>query len=336
MNIAQIKVVSWTAAALLTIGLSGYVWTFVSGLEARRALPDPNVVRATLTGVEPVAAKNDGQIAYTEVKRLFYDLNWTGLVKAPPKVDTKGPEDLKPELVPVKELVRVLWVQVDLADPKGSAVFLKYRPKANVQNSPIGGFLVREGDALLAPHAHVRVDAITVGGVVFSFADANRAKETLLPEEYDAKASIVQVGPDGVVLPPPKTSIPRVGGVVFKPGKTTPLGRGRYVLGSEDLKLAEQNYTEILSQDVRLRQHRDPRTGRYDGIEIADVTPGSFAERHGAQAGDVVKSINGHAVSSTQEAINFVKMNKDKFSVWEVVIENKGKTRTVTYESPQD
>jgi hypothetical protein len=28
-----------------------------------------------------------------------------------------------------------------------------------------------------------------------------------------------------------------------------------------------------------------------------------------------------------------VKVNKDKYSTWEVVVENKGKQRTVTYES---
>ena len=49
--------------------------------------------------------------------------------------------------------------------------------------------------------------------------------------------------------------------------------------------------------------------------------------------GDVIKSINGQPVNSVQEAISFVKVNKDKYSTWEVVVENKGKQRTVTYES---
>jgi S1-C subfamily serine protease len=61
-----------------------------------------------------------------------------------------------------------------------------------------------------------------------------------------------------------------------------------------------------------------------------------MAERHGAQAGDVIKSINGHTVNSTQEAITYVKTNSNKYTTWEVVIENKGKTRTVTYQSPNN
>jgi hypothetical protein len=332
MNISQIKVISWAVAALLTLGLSAYVWSFVSTLEARRALPEADVVRKHLSAVEPVPVKNDGQVKYEDVRRLFHDLNWTGAIKVVAK-PVEGPQaPLVPEVVPVRDLVRILWVQVDLADAKGSSIFMKYKPKAQVDNKGVGGYLLRTGDALLAPHGGITVDSITTEGVRFAFADAAREKELLRPTEFDATAQIVQVGEDGIVMPT-KTGLP-VAHATFVPGKTTPLGRNRFQLGTEDLKLASDNYLDILSNDVRLGQHRDPKTGRYDGVEISDVKPGSFAERHGAQSGDVVKSINGHPVNSTQEAINFVKMNKDKYSTWEVVIENKGKTKTVVYESP--
>ncbi len=334
MDIGQIKAASWAAAALLTIGLAAYVWSFFSHLEAKRNPPDQAVVRATLTGVELVQVKNDGQVAYADVKRLFHDLNWTGAVKVKPKIDEAQPQDTTPKAVPVTELVRVLAVQVDLAERKGSVVFLRYRAKAAVLNPGIGGVLLHEGDTLAKPHDYARIDAITAQGVAFAFSDAAREPETLRPAEFDAKAEIVEVGPDGVVMPPRTSLIPRIDGAPFRPGKTTPLGRNRFVLGTDDMAQFEQNYSEILARDVRLSQHRVPKTGRYDGIEITEVAAGSLAGRNGAQSGDVVKSINGHAVNSTQEAINFVKMNKDKYSTWEVVIENKGKTRTVTYASP--
>ncbi len=334
MNIGQIKVVSWTAAALLTLGLGAYVWSFVSTLETRRALPDADVVRKQLSTVEAAPVKNDGQVKYEDVRRLFHDLNWTGAVQqvAQPVETTQTPRE--PEVVPVRDLVRVLWVQVDLGDKAGSSIFLKYKPKAQVENKGLGGFLLHEGDTLARPHEGTKIESITTEGVTFSFANADRPKETLFPAEFDARAQIVQVGPDGIAMPQTTSLIPRRVGKTIVPGKTTPLGSNRYMLGTEDLQLASDNYLDILSNDVRLNQHRDPRTGRYDGVEISDVSPGSFAERHGATKGDVVKSINGHAVNSTQEAINFVKMNKDKYTTWEVVIENKGKTRTVTYESP--
>lgn len=334
MNIGQIKAASWTAAALLTLGLGAYVWSFVSTLEDRRRSPDPDFVRKHLSTVEQAPVKNDGQVKYDDVRRLFSDLNWTGAVQVAVKPPDEAPVNQVPEVVPVRDLVRVLWVQVDLGDRAGSSVFLKYKSKAQVENKGIGGFLLREGDALARPHDGTKVESITAEGVTFSFADPARAKETLFPAEFDARAQIVQVGPDGIVMPQAGSIIPRRQGAAFVPGKTTPLGSNRFMLGTEDLKMASDNYLDILSNDVQLRQHRDPRTGRYDGVEISDVTPGSFAERHGATKGDVVKSVNGHPVNSTQEAINFVKMNKDKYSTWEVVIENKGKTRTVTYESP--
>ncbi len=335
MNIGQIKIISWAVAAILTLGLSAYVWSFVSTLEQRRALPEAEVVRKHLSGVEQVVVKNDGQVKYEDVRRLFHDLNWTGAIKVVARPVDATPTQLVPEVVPVRDLVRILWVQVDLADAKGSSIFMKYKPKAQIDNKGVGGYLLHPGDALQQPHGSITVDSITTDGVTFAFADAAREKETLLPTEFDANAQIVQVGPDGILIPP-KTGLPRREGAVFVPGKTTPLGRNRFQLGTEDLKIASDNYLDILSNDVRLGQHRDPKTGRYDGVEISDVKPGSFAERHGAQSGDVVKSINGHPVNSTQEAINFVKMNKDKYSTWEVVIENKGKTKTVTYQSPNN
>jgi len=332
MNIGQIKIVSWTAAALLTLGLGAYVWTFVSTLEARRAMPDPELVRKQLS-VEPAPVKNDGQIKYEEVRRLFHDLNWTGAIQVAATQVEQPPENLVPDVVPIRDLVRVQWVVVDVGDKAGSSVFLKYKPKAQVTNKGVGGFLLREGASLESPHGGTKIESITSEGVTFSFADSAREKETLFPAEFDARAQIVQVGPDGIAMPTNTGAIPR-STTTWLPGKTTQAGRDRFILGTEDLQMASDSYLDILSNDVQLRQHRDPRTGRYDGVEISDVTPGSFAERHGASKGDVVKSINGHAVNSTQEAINFVKMNKDKYSTWEVVIENKGKTRTVTYQSP--
>ena len=172
--------------------------------------------------------------------------------------------------------------------------------------------------------------------VVFAFDDEARDKESVSAAEFESNTAIVQVGPDGVVVSAPRVGIPRVEGQAFVPGRTTMLGANRFVLGSEDMTYLNDNYAEVLAREVRTAQHRDPRTGKYDGIEIKEVSPGSVAARHGAQSGDVIKSINGQPVNSVQEAISFVKVNKDKYSSWEVVVENKGKQRTVTYESPNN
>ena len=119
----------------------------------------------------------------------------------------------------------------------------------------------------------------------------------------------------------------------LRPGKTAEISTNRFRLGGDDVKEFGNRYQEILGREVETGRHQDPRTGKYDGIEIKGVQAGSIAERHGAQVGDVVKSINGHSVNSTQDAIHFVQVNQNQYTTWEVVIENHGKTRTVTYES---
>ena len=130
-------------------------------------------------------------------------------------------------------------------------------------------------------------------------------------------------------------AIPVLGSLQGPPLRTQRIGEDRYRVGLEDAEYIGENYAEILSQEVRVERHRDPRTGRYDGIEVKAVNPDSIAAQHGVQSGDVVKKINGHPVSSPQEAISFVKNNQHLYDKWEVEVWNKGQTRIVTYIPPK-
>lgn len=349
MNIGQVKVFSWITAALLTAGLGWYVLRFVGHLDVKRRGPDPAKVLAVLEGVPAVKEKASDIVLYDDVRRLYLPscerckndpkcphLNWTGKPPPPPPDTTVQPVDTTPKRTPVKDLVRILMVQVDLADGKQSGVFLKYKADAKVSAPGVaGGFLLHAGDRLAAPQDKIRVEAIRAEGVVFAFDDPDRPSETLAPSEYDLKAaSIVQVGPDGVRMPA-LGSIPKGNVAPFRPGKTTATGQNRYQLGTEDAAYIGENYATILSQDLRWDRHHDPKTGKYDGIEIKSVTPGSIAEQHGAHEGDIIKSINGQPVTSVQEAINFAKMHANEYTTWEVVVESNGKLKTITYHSPQ-
>lgn len=324
MNLAQIKVLTWAACGLVGGGVAWYAWTSKQALEARAAV-DPQGARRLLESVEAPKVKQADVVPYQELQKLLANANLTGKVVVEAKPVDSG-QPAKPSAVPVKDLVRILYLQVDLAHPELSTAFI-------VDKKTREGSLLKTGDHLASPNQHVRIHLIEAQQVVFAFDDEAREKETLSAAEFDSTTTIVQVGPDGVVVSAPRTNIPRLDGPVFAPGKTTMLGTNRFVLGTEDMQYMNENYAEVMAREVRTAQHRDPRTGKYDGIEIKEVAPGSLAARHGAKEGDVVKSINGHPVNSVQEAISFVKVNKDKYSVWEVVIENKGKQRTVTYES---
>jgi hypothetical protein len=348
MNIGQIKILSWLGAVLLTSFLAFYVWTFVRGLEQIRRPPDAEKIRAALEESEPVKAKAQDLVAYADVTRLFllnckdckgnpncHHMNWTGKV-APPPVVEGDPDKPKPVLViPVKDLVRVLMVRVDMSDPKESIVFLKYTPKSGLKNTGTPpGYSLREGDKLSPPHDKIRVESIDAAGVTFAFDEAGREKETLVPAEFELKSGIAEVGPNGVVLPPLGSTIKRGQTVTFNPPHTVAIGKDKYILGREDMQYINENYAQVINQ-VRWERHQDPHTGKYDGIELKEVVPGSLAAQHGAQEGDVIKSINGHPVTSVQEAITFAKNNSGKYTTWEIVVDSHGQTKTITYHSPQ-
>lgn len=350
MNITQAKILSWLTALLLAAGLSAYVVLFLGKVKTINVLPDPARVQAVLDESKPVETKSEDIVAYDVVRRLFHPscekcptdkncrhLNWTGAVKAAPAPVNTTDSLVKPvaPAIAVKELIRILMVKVDMAEPKDSNVFLKYRPKSGVTNSGNPpGFLMRQGDHLLAPHDKIRIESITADGVLFAFEESDRESELLGADELDVGAAIVQVGPDGVIMPKSRNPIPQGTAPAFNPEHTTQLGANHFVLGTNDMDYFNENYAEVLVQDVRTTRHQDPRTGKYDGIEIKQVAAGSIAERHGAQEGDVIKSINGFPVTSVQEAITFAKNHASEYTIWKIVVENKGKSRTVVYETP--
>src|SRR6185369_16865428 len=151
--------------------------------------------------------------------------NWTGKPPPPPAETTAVPVDTTPKRTPVNDLVRIMMVQVDVTAAKQSKVFLKYKSEAKVAAPGIaGGFILHEGDKLAEPQDKIRVQAIKAEGVVFAFEDATREPETLAPEEFPLKSSIVEVGPDGVLRPSLPT-LPTSRDAPFSPLKTTPYGK---------------------------------------------------------------------------------------------------------------
>jgi hypothetical protein len=348
MNIGQIKIFSWTGAGMLTLGLSFYVWDYVAHMSARNQLPDPKLVKQVLEDVEPIKVKAEEVVPYADIKRLFHTtclecktnpncrhLNWTGKEKEKPAPTVDVHQE--PPKVKVDELLSVMMIKADMSDRKNSTIFFKYKPKANsaglVNNSL--GFLLREGEHLGAPFEKIRLDEITGTGAWFAFEDEKepREREVLAPGTFEV-AGPVAVGPDGAILPPANALIPSTKEQPFSLEHTSKIGNNIWKIGTKDADYFSKNYQEELTRNVDTRRHQDPRSGKYDGIEISRVTAGSAAAEHGAQEGDVIKSINGQAVTSMQEAIHYVKTHADQTNVWEVVVESKGITKTMIYHSP--
>ena len=342
MNLTQLKLFSWLTSA----GLAAVVgWTVYSYLQQRPAweegVHDIERVRVALENVQIEEQRDDSIVSYAEIQRTFQEFDWTG---KPPAIEREavdeGPEEpVEQPATPVAELLDVLFLNVDTRYPEDSVAQLKYQPASGVPagNNARGLFhLVSPGDALRDPLSFIKVESITGDGVTFAFSgDDEREPETLGPAS-ETKQVIVYVDGEAQITQRPKRDavIGNLNGSVEWPRETRLIGRDQYAIGFQDGKDFEENYATILTRDIQHRRHRDPKTGKYDGIEITRVAPRSMAARHGAQEGDVIKSINGHPVSSVSEAINWAKSNKDKYTRWEVLVENKGKERTVVYETP--
>lgn len=335
MNTSQLKLLSWGAGGLLAAGLSGYLALFIQNLDAHRAPVPKEDMERVLEDVLEIEREAAQIVAYADIKRTIIQMGWTGkqVIEAPVEV-----EDTEPKVAtdrPIAELVRVLMIVVDAREASQSFCILGYDPTTSgVVLESLHHGLRRVGESLHAPHDYARIAAIRAEGVEFAFDDEAREHELLAPMEFETGGTVVVVAPGQAVLP-----VTRPWG--SRPGQDPPpletyeIRPNHFRIGTEDAAYIGENYTDILARDVETARHRDPRTGRYDGIEVQRVAPGSQAAKHGLTEGDVIKSINDHPVNSVQQAIKFVEANKNMYKEWKVVIENKGLERTVYYRSPE-
>ena len=339
MNTAQSKLIAWSAAGVLGVGLSLYVGWFVSRLDRIQTTVTKEQMQRVLEDVGEIVTKADDIVPYSKVEAAVILIDWTGRPVAEAQALAVTPEPPKPSSIPVRELVKVMWIAYDGEDPSASNCVLKYTPAAQVRAQPpangrLPGWQKQPGQALDAPLDHITVAAIHPEGVEFAFDGDGRENEMVLPGEMDLQGLARVADESDLVLRRESIAVPRIS-VGQAVAKTTLLREGIYQIGTEDAEFIGNNFAEILSSEVRSANHRDARTGRPDGVQLLEVKPDSIAAAHGVSTGDVVKSINGHPVTSTQEAISYVKNNKDLYDKWEVVIESKGRLKTIVYYSPK-
>ncbi len=329
MHVRHIKILCTLASTALSLFGIRDVHGYFQAQEVDLHGPIAERVAAALANVKRVPPERKSLVSYEEVQRGWHGMNWTGY--QPPAPIAVLDEDVAEPRVAVSELISVLMIQVDTDDAKQSSASISYRSAARVV--PLGdavGQDLRVDDTLLAPHESAKVVSITLEGIEFEFTDSDRENEIVAP-------SHVLVAGDRIIpvmngeLPSAPAQANRFG---KRRGETVELTTGAFRIGKEDQANLAANYPTLLSQEVRHRRHFNSKTRRYDGIEIQSVTPGGFASRHGAQAGDVIRSINGHPVTSVAEAVAYVREHDHEFDTWEVEVENQGKTRTVVYESP--
>lgn len=341
MNISTIQNLLWVGS-LACAGYLGYVlYEFrLPENQAKLLRLENDFFRGALEeGIEVPEPEIHMEYDFPVVKRLFHEMSWSGEEPKAPVVPVETEE--RPTVVtvrPIADLLEVVYVRAAAFDPTLSQALVSYKDSGLARtagdDNGMGELYVE--DRLASPHDYAFVQDILPEGILFGFDDEDREAELVAPPVIEDGIRIVKAGPDGAILP---VDAPRIGVLPdappYRPAETVAVGRNEYLIGTDDAREAGENYAALIAQ-VRHRRYRDPSTGQYSGIQIQDVPPGSFAAKHGLKSGDVIKSINGTPVSSSQEAIQFAKNNADTYSVWEIVIENKGAERTVTYEVPSE
>jgi hypothetical protein len=340
MNFAHVKLLSWAAALVTGLALGWTVFAHLQGRDTRDSAPTRDELRAVLDNVpEPEPPKED-RVDYERVLAAMRKADWTGRPpRTEPEVADTGPEpEVEEPPKRASELLEVIHLRVDSGRPERSMCFVRY-VEMQLSMRPDKEAELKEGDSLPVPFAYVRVDEIEPDGVWFAFDDDARDREFLMPPGWDGDEIEIEVLAPGesAQLPDESATIPSYVGSLELPERTTRIGQNTYLIGEDDREYLEQNFHEMLAQDVRTRRWKNPQTGRYEGIELRSIAAGSVARNFGAREGDVIKSINGHPVSSKPDAIAFVKKESKEKAVeeWNVVVENRGAERTVVIKTPQ-
>ncbi|MFT7487328.1 MAG: hypothetical protein ACI9F9_003189 [Candidatus Paceibacteria bacterium] len=349
MNINSIKALSWIVSASLTAGVLYSVWDFyehpeilgprISAVEAKRILDSAEIPEGPLSSLVTVAAIERAYYYEPKNRSLANLLDWTG---APPrKVIDQPKQDSTPKPVArklVADVITIALVQESLTSPDRSKAWIKYKPNSGVTTKPDAfPSVVMIGDVLPRPLDYATVKAMTaLDGITFSFEGLEFEDETVPYKTFETGVDIYVVGEGNPEVVPTAQAMPALDVSLWRPERTTAFGQDQFRIGFEDARDFSDDFAGIIAREVRHSRHYNAKLGKYDGIELKTVKPGGKIAGHGGQSGDIIKSINGHAVSSSSEAISFVKNNKDKYDKWIVVVENKGKQRTMTFESPPE
>jgi hypothetical protein len=341
MNIQRWKGIVW----LLSLAVGGFLVFQVAGFLRNREGLAKEVTSEELAAVLDAVKKPEEQksdvIDYTAIQKVFHDHDWTGKEKPKPVVPVEtGPVE-KPKKA-IASLLKVLAIKVDTGKPERSAAYVKFvdLELAN-QAQEREDTILRPEERLFAPYDDVRVESISAAGVVFAFDDDTRERETVTTSPYTSSSGqlgIVVVGPDGAIGPELQRQIQLAGPDVppWRPEQLTALGKNRYQVGTDTLRQLDEDYSRILSRDLSYSTYKNPRTGATEGIKINSVKPGSIPAQAGLSEGEVLKSINGHRVTSVNDAIAYVKANADATDTWVALFEKQGREFTRTYHSPSD
>ncbi len=84
-----------------------------------------------------------------------------------------------------------------------------------------------------------------------------------------------------------------------------------------------------------MRRHKDPETGTYDGLEIEGRVRCRVGGDCGIELGDVIKSVNGVSITSSQELLDVLFEDLEGWDEVEVCTVRGDEARRLTYFGPE-
>ena len=106
------------------------------------------------------------------------------------------------------------------------------------------------------------------------------------------------------------------------------LSANRYLVNREDVSAAVGNVNQFMTQ-ARLRPHFE--MGKPSGYSVSEIVPGSLMEKLGLKNNDVVKKVNGMAITKPEEIMQaYAQLQRD--ANIEVEIERGGRSEILRYD----
>jgi hypothetical protein len=335
MRVSQIQNLTWAGNVLV---LGGVVWVGLQFWQVKNAKPAAEPAWAKAKTEDVGKQRWPGEVSAFEV---IYKTPISGKVPPPPQATAPV---VKPDRTTEfkNKLKYVTGVEFPNT-PERSLARVNFDSK-DVWISPgddLGGFRLIEF-RLVAVKAPAGPDGKPV------------------PQEYARIAHMVFLNPDGgdplvIDQPDPQSKqLLAAGNVPWEPESETPDIKRFRTAEAGPLKQAfretggdwiitedEQLWIEVWGEkDLLPNLAMQPRTdadGNPQGVRITGLpeakTP--LAPSHGIYTEDVVRSINGVAVNSKEEILDYLRGQGKGLSRYEVVVESNGATRTVVYRVPR-
>jgi hypothetical protein len=339
MNIQRWKGILWLGSTAVGALLAYRVYDFWRQRDELAKEITNEEIEGVLDSVKKPPEQKTDVVDYSAIQGVFHTHDWTGKPPAKPEVAKADTGNQSAPRVAVATLLRVMAIKVDTAHPEESRAYVRYQDQKLAAHTGREDTILRPEKRLFAPYQDIRVQAISAAGVTFAFDDAVREPETVPVSPYISaqrgEIGIVLVGPEGAILPQLQRRIQANADLPpWNPEEITQIRKNEWQVGTRTLEDLDRDYSRILSSDVRVQTHKSPRNGSVEGIKILHVAPDSIPARAGLTEGEVLKSINGHKVTSVNDAIAFVKANANSTETWVAVFERQGREFTRTYHSP--